>query len=150
RAPDEITIFLQKKRRVQLSRAGYDQLGRGARRQRGTRVGARERLARSAVCAKDVVRSNPAAAKSAEDRGHGHGLAAQLISGNAITDLAGSEVFKMMRQHVAQFSACLKAMLRLVFDRADQDSLDLARKLRINLARTRVFGEIKNQQWIVL
>src|SRR5215831_17051154 len=89
-AADQIAVSLQIERGVQFGRAGYHQF-RG--RPRGqTRARVSQRLARTAVRAKNVIGGDATPAETAEDYGHRQCLAAELLSRRAITDLARSQL----------------------------------------------------------
>src|ERR1051325_5980184 len=102
-AAQEIAVLLQVEGRVEFSRSGHHQF-------RGRPCAARtcaagERLFRPAVRAKNIVGGDPAAAESAEDHGHSHSFAAELVSRRAETNLAGSQFFQMRRQGLAHLDA---------------------------------------------
>src|SRR5437899_472693 len=101
------------------------------------------------MSAKNIVRGDAASAESAKDHRHPDRLATKFKGRGAVTHLARAEFFQMRRQHLAQFRARLKAMLRLVFDGPHQDPLNLAGKRGIDLAWPGILGEIKDQKRIV-
>src|SRR5437660_5471997 len=97
--------------------------------------------------AENVVRGDAASAESAENHRHLHRLAAQLVSRRAKADLARPQLLEMKRERVAHLSSRLEAMFRFVFNRANEQLFYLARERRVNLPRSRILCEVKNQQW---
>ena len=100
--------------------------------------------------AENVVRGDAASAEPAENHRHLHRLATQLVSRRAKADLARPQPLEMQDERVAYLRSRLKAMFRFVFNRADEQLLHLARERRVNLSRSRILCEVKDQQWIIL
>src|SRR5262245_9893842 len=105
--PNQVTVPLQTKCCIQLSRSCHHQLGRSAREARAG-ISPREWLHRPAMRAINIVSRNSSTAKAAEDHRYSHRVATQIRGRDAVTYLARAEFLEMPVQRVAHFGASLE------------------------------------------
>src|SRR6185369_3360061 len=117
-ASEQVAVFLENERRVELGGSGNDELRRRSHsmQQRRARADTSQRLSRTAVCTKHVVGCNATTAKAAVDRLHLHRLDACYRRGHSITDSSRQQLLEMNRELISQLARGPETIFRLVLD----------------------------------
>src|SRR6185369_3191474 len=111
-APEQIAIFLQDERRIELCGSSNHELrSRSHGVQQRTRSHRRERLSRAAVRTKHIVSGNTSTAKAAIDCLYLNRLLAQRRRRHFVADPALHQLFEMISEHVSQLACGAKTIL---------------------------------------
>src|SRR5829696_352202 len=104
-APEQIAVFLQDERRVQLRGSSDHQFrSRSHSVQQRTRPHCRQRLSRATVSTKHIVSSNASTAKTAIDCLYLDRLIAKRRRGHSVADPSRDQLLEMVRELVSQLA----------------------------------------------
>ena len=102
------------------------------------------------MSAENIINRYAAATEAAEYGLYLNRLATKLRCRLTITYPPRHKFLEMVRQHIPHFTGRAKTIFRLILHRPHQNAFYLRRNPRRDLSRPRIFGEIKDQQRIVL